>query len=67
MVHGKAILFMFVFSASSLLSDTSRLCLKKYVSGKVTEHKFKEYLDLFLFLRFYNITRHYFRNPESCF
>jgi len=51
MKHGKGILFIFVFSASSLFSDTSnaKMMLKKYVSDKVSVPKFIEYLDLILF------------------
>lgn len=46
----KGILFIFVFSASSLFSDTShaKMVLKKYVSDKVFVPKFIEYLDLIL-------------------
>ena len=39
--------------------------LKQHVSQKVSELQFKEYLDLFLFLRCYDITLYNLRNPES--
>lgn len=42
MICGKGILFIFVFLASSLFSDTSnaKMMLKKYVSDKVFVPKF---------------------------
>lgn len=50
----------------SLIQVDARMMLQKHVSDKVSEPKFKGYLDLFLILRFYDITLHYFRKPENC-